>query len=570
MAVSNTALQLEPYRGASPSARLTPLLFLALCLLLLAHLPLLATHASVLWIRPHYQFFPLALLGAAVLGMRGLQGAGPLVAGSSFVTFGLLLLDWLLLALGLLMESSWLGAVAFLIALVAVAHGLGGRTLLGRLFPALGMLALLIPPPLEMDRSLILALQTLTTRWSSRILDYLGIYHVMSGHVVEVAGRRLLVEEACSGVNSLFSTVACTLFLIFYLRLPPLRATLLLAAAGAWVLTLNVCRVVLLTYLVVRWNIDLTVGWQHEALGLALFSAGLGLIWSTNGFLLFLFSQKIPLPAAPAVVPETAATESGRPTWPPQLPAQIRGGWLASAVIAYGLLVLANLTLHGVGLTRERHASGQGPLLETLDANTLPLQLGPFTRKKESGFQIQSRSRSSEFGEFSRVWAYQVGRAEATFSLDYPFPYWHDLTRCYTGQGWSLGAQTVWPLGKAANGFMEVALTKPGYRSGTLLFAQVDRMGTLLEARPGGALLSTYRHGKVLADFWDRLQGKPANPSAEPAGPVFQVQLFIESYQPLTEADSHQAREFFIQSVNLVRRSFTTEEQAAIFCTNAN
>ena len=38
--------------------------------LLLAHLPLLVQHATHMWNRPHYQFFPLVPIGAVVLDRK--------------------------------------------------------------------------------------------------------------------------------------------------------------------------------------------------------------------------------------------------------------------------------------------------------------------------------------------------------------------------------------------------------------------------------------------------------------------------------------------------------------------
>jgi len=554
MATATVEPDLIPQRGETLLSRRD--ILLAGILLLVAHLPFLVAHAHVLWLRPHYQFFPLALLGAVALAFGRLQGTGTLTPGAAAGTLALLGLDWLLLALAVVLDSSWLGSVAFLIVLVAVAYGLGGRELLGRLTPALVLLALLIPPPLELDRSLILALQTLTARWSSRILDLLGIYHVMSGHVVEVAGRRLLVEEACSGVNSLFSILACTLFFIFFYRIPALRASLLVVAAVAWVLTLNVCRVVLQTYLVVRWNIDLTTGWLHEALGLTLFALGLALIWSTNVLLLFLLAPGTnthPTSTLPAAPTQGAEAPIARRQW--------GHAWPIAVGIAYGLLALGYLALNRISPAAEVVATGRDPRFDTLDADTLPAQVGPFVRRKEQGFSIlPPRNPGSEFGELSRVWTYQVGRAEATFSLDYPFPFWHDLTRCYTGQGWELSSQSVRAIEGDGDGdgsdFVEVGLSKPAYRSGTLLYAQFDRQGHLLEARPGGALLSIYRHGRSFRSIWDRLTGKEAAPDISFQGPVFQAQLLIESYQPLTEEEHKEARRFFLRGLEQLRQRF--------------
>src|SRR5262249_15053610 len=152
------------------------------------------------------------------------------------------------------------------------------------------LLWLAVPPPLELDRDLILWLQGWTTRWSSAVLDALGVFHLTAGNVVEVDGQLLLVEGACSGVNSLVSVLACALFLMLLAERPPLRSLLLLAAAVGWVLAANVARVVGVAWLAARAGIDVSAGWRHEAFGLALFAVAVVLIVSTDGLLSFLLA----------------------------------------------------------------------------------------------------------------------------------------------------------------------------------------------------------------------------------------------------------------------------------------
>src|SRR5262249_56836338 len=91
-------------------------------------------------------------------------------------------------------------------------------------------------------------------------------------------------------------------------------------------------------------------------------------------------------------------------------------------------------------------------------------------------------------------------------------------------------------------GFVEVRRTRPGARSGYLLFCQFDGHGAFLEPRRGGAHLAASRHGAALRRLLDRL-GATADVEAEaPEGPVYQFQLFVESYAPLTPAEQAEAR----------------------------
>ncbi len=384
--MSTTELMSPPVEARPPARSAGSWgLVAAAVILLAAHLPLLILHGEQIWLRPHYQFFPLAVLGAAVLALARLRGYGPLNPGSFGYALPLLTAAWLLLVVAELLYSSWLGSVAALAALTAVLYAVGGARLVVRLLPALVLLCLVIPPPFELDRQLILALQSLTARWASTVLDCLGVYHVMAGNVVEIGGRRLLVEEACSGVNSLFSLLACTLFFIFLVRRPPVHAIFLLAATVGWVLVANVARVVTVAYGTTHWGVDLAEGWRHEALGAAVFGVALGLVWSTDRFLLFLLSPTTPgaKRATPASVPNAEGA-----TAPCKVPLAI---W--PVVAAYLLLLIAHFALYGGSVVEAKATTGRVPaVVEKLDADSLPAKSEHWQR---FGFAADTRNLGS-------------------------------------------------------------------------------------------------------------------------------------------------------------------------------
>src|SRR5439155_10858871 len=132
--------------------------------------------------------------------------------------------------------------------------------------------------------------------------------------------------------------------------------------------------------------------------------------------------------------------------------------------------------------------------VQALDTEVLPAQVASWERQ---GFTTETRNPGSAFGEVSRIWNYRRGQSLGVVSLDYPFPSWHDLTRCYTGQGWRIDEETVHPATATAAegqvGYIEVRMTKPGYRSGYLLYCEFDPQGVVLEPRRGGSYLSVHR-----------------------------------------------------------------------------
>src|SRR5262249_12662000 len=127
--------------------------------LALAYLPLLIWHAQVLWGRPHYQFVPLLVPAAAVLAWLRLRRLGPLTPGAPRGSAALVCAAGGLLTLAALLASPWLGTVAALLNLLALAYAWGGATLLRALLPAWLFLCLAVPPPLGLDQRLIVDLQ---------------------------------------------------------------------------------------------------------------------------------------------------------------------------------------------------------------------------------------------------------------------------------------------------------------------------------------------------------------------------------------------------------------------------
>jgi exosortase len=508
----------------------------------LAYLPLLVAHLRQLWLRPHYGFLPFVLLGAAVLAVVRLRG--PLTrAAPPRGTTALAAAAWVLLVAAELLYSPWLGAVAALTALAAAALGAGGVPLLRRLGPCLAMLALLVPPPFELDRSLILALQRLTTAWAGLVLDYLGVPHVLAGNVVEINGRRLLVEEACSGINSLLPTLACSLFFVLLVRRPPVRAALLVAAAVAWALTANMARVVVVASLSASHGLDLTTGRRHEAVGFVLFGVVLALVWSTDKLLEFL--------AAPTGAPMSASDPCV--VAPPPRP------WFAAWPVALAFLAVPALHFWAYGRADAREWPAAADAVAALDADALPACCALWERQ---GFTTETRDPGSSYGETSRAWTYRHGADVATASLDYPFPDWHDLTRCYTSQGWVIDEETVHDAagaGDVPGGYVEVKLSQPAYQCGYLLFCQFDGRGRPLPPRHGGARLALSRHESALRQLGQLVRGSPAAPPDEPGGPVYQFQLLWEGSAPPTPVQQQQARVLFLEGWKSLRRHWPEE-----------
>jgi exosortase len=510
--------------------------------MLLAFVPLLQTHAANLWARPHYQFFPLALVAAAFLGWSyGRAALTALQPGNSGATLTGFTVAWALLAVAEIFFSPTLAAIAFLLLLGVVIYGVGGPALVRALFPAWAFLWITVPPPLGLDRQIVLALQTITSHCSSAVLDTLGVLHLLDGNVVQISGRRLLVEEACAGVSSLVAILASALFLILWLRRPWPRALLLVGSAIGWVLVTNCVRVVTIAYVFDRWGLDLSVGVKHELLGLGCFALAVLLIWSTDR--LFLFA--VPSAARPAPVPPPAPA--------PRLSVLQPAARLASMplAVAFGLLFLLHASVYG--LTTQ----GPGDLLpgiERLGRDTLPEDLAGWTRDR---FAMEKREIASAYGEHSKMWTYKLGQQTATVAIDYPFARFHLLDECYANQGWTIDKhidQQGEPTEHAPPHFVELRLHKAALRNGYVLYCEYTQGGACLDHEAGMIRGALRRYEDAIGSWRQRFGNRADAQRGQAGGPVYQFQVFVDGNRPLSADETLRVRQLFFRAVEDLRK----------------
>jgi len=185
-----------------------------------------------------------------------------------------------------------------------------------------------------------------------------------------------------------------------------------------------------------------------------------------------------------------------------------------------------------------------------LTAASLPVQWKQWHQEK---FESKDRSAGHALGQFSQIWHYTWGTHQAALCVDYPFPGWHELPVCYQGQGWSLQERTVQQEGPDANvseaPFVAAQFTMPVYRFGSLWFCNFGAGGQVIEPSRDTSSFYEARPEVTLGQrLWRRLtsSGRPATSDAgQGSRVVYQLQLFVESFQPLTPAEQAQAREFF-------------------------
>lgn len=535
----------KPWRHAIPiGSRLQviqPSTLIVGFLAVVAHAPLVLAHVHRLSSQPQYQCFPLILAGAGLLAWR-VKPEIRCVAPSSRCLTGLISVAWLTLASAVILSSAWLGMLAALLLVCACGYTRGGSGYVKSYWQAGLMFCLLFPPPLGLDQRLVANMQRLAAYSSSAMLDLLEIPHVRHGNVIETVNRNLLVEQACSGIDSLVTAVSCTLFFILWTNRPRLHSGLLLLGTVGWVLMANIVRITLVAYLDASGGIDVATGWRHQLLGAGIFLVAILLIGSTDQFFCFLLGTHEMQPSTPAPVPQTRPSPlpwPGRRLWP--------------LGVGYGLLVMAQLGDHkpGMGKAIVPHFAR----IPELGSELLPVQAGSFRLKK---YHIEPRETTLQTKAYSQLWEYESDRARLNCSLDYPFVGWHELSICYQETGWSIIEQSVIDDDEGQP-IIQLDLRQAPGRTGLVLFQSFTGDGRPL-TRPGTQGPSwRLRHG------FSHILGLRTedDPETLAGTTTYQAQLFMENSGPMTREDVKAARQLFQRALPLLRSTLAKQVGSA-------
>lgn len=528
----------------------------ATVLVLLSYAPLMTLHFRRLWANEYYRYFPLVLLAFVLLVWQRCRQPHetPLPKKLSQRDWIVLSLGWLLLASGVLLWSPWLSAVSMIVTVGGLLRQ--HTSLVRRAIPPWLLLWLVIPLPFRWDSRLVFSMQSFASQAGSTLLDFLGYEHLLTGHVIEIPNQQFLVEEACSGVRSLFVLFALTAVFAVWRRRPLGHALLLLMAATFWALTINVIRVSSVVIFFQHRSVDISAGLSHQFLGGLLFAVAL-LALACTDVLLALLLEPIPMIDPDGWDDEdqlrkdrlrkdgdqddrVSAGESSNS----QLKQQSIGGNFAviGATVMFVLLGLTQtLAILFGGQETKRVWSGQDLDLSFTE-QSLPEQLQDWHR---DGFQWEERAPQHTLGKWSATWSYRSDDSTASVSFDYPFVGWHHLVGCYEAQGWTVRTQETIVLPAAEDPLeaplVQVELARPGGAQALLLCSQFDAHGRPLPP-PGTAGISSSSWYYALRD---RLHKRMTEVGFDLS--TYQTQLLVTGDAALSENQRQSVIEAFLE-----------------------
>ena len=520
--------------------------------ILVCFLPLLMLHFRQLWLYEHYQYFPLLLIAYPfVIAENRASNPVPRRMSNHRIS-GLLIAGLCTLAVAVIGWSPNMAAVGLVLASGGVLLHFYKTGQLIRFVPLWFVLFFLIKIPLNIDVDLIFWLQGITSQMASRVLDFLGINHYLAGHNIRVANVDFAVEEACSGIQSLFSLLAMTALILAYYRRSLVHSILLMSAAVFWACMINVVRVVTLVTAFERFDIDLTADRPHEILGLVLFACAIGLMFSSDRLLLFFTADDTmegeddqiqhfrsldetsssPSPAAVQNDGSSAAVDqpSEYPSYRMRL--VIVSSFLFLALMQAGILLLTSRGLSSINPDDPRFAA-------LFTDEMLPEKLGRWT---QTGFEKQARSLTNYQGRHTAKWNYESDLGRMVVAVDYPFLGWHELTGCYVAEGCNIDNREV----NTEDYTVRAAITMPSGTRSRLIFSEFTNRGDPLLPLGNDAGSFAYWRSRLQSALLRQFASFSSNPGS------FQIQLLHYSEGPISEETEAELVELQRRSAELI------------------
>jgi exosortase len=189
----------------------------------------------------------------------------------------------------------------YLFGLAAAQAFFSARAVARNWFPFF-YLALAVPPPAWLLAQATGPLKHLVSAASIGALTPFGIPVAREGVTIFVAQYQLLVEDACSGMNSIIGLLAIGLFYIYVARKASLIYSVLLAGFIIPIaIAANIIRIMTLVLITYGFGDAVGQGFLHFAAGIFVFVVALLLVFVTDNILARLFlHRRVRLNAGPA------------------------------------------------------------------------------------------------------------------------------------------------------------------------------------------------------------------------------------------------------------------------------
>lgn len=202
-------------------------------------------------------------------------------------------LGWPLFAFGVVLyafgRAFSVASIEFLSQILVLASGLallGGRGALKAAWFPLLYLLFLVPLPASVIDAITGSLKGWVSVLVVDLLYALGYPIARTGVMISIGPYQLLVADACSGLNSMFSLTAIgALFIYFKHRARRLHNLLMVASILPIAFMANIVRVTILALITYHFGDEAGAGFLHSAAGFVLMAVAVGLLFGLDALL---------------------------------------------------------------------------------------------------------------------------------------------------------------------------------------------------------------------------------------------------------------------------------------------
>ena len=256
-------------------------------------IPTLISLAQQSWSREFGAYGPIVL----VTGLWLLWRQGPEIRhagepGSLWLTVPMLILALASYAFGRAYDFLTLEAGGVYGAGIAILQSrLGAKILLKHWFPLL-YLAFAIPLPGSVLADITAPLKQLVSLAATDWLHVFGVPVARQGVTIFVAQYQLLVEDACSGMNSLVGLIAVSLLYIYLMRGSNIVYSLLLTLFVIPIaIAANIFRIMVLILLTYFFGNEVAQGILHFTAGMLLFATALVCVFGVDRLIAYMLPR---------------------------------------------------------------------------------------------------------------------------------------------------------------------------------------------------------------------------------------------------------------------------------------
>ena len=252
-----------------------------------AYVPTFLTLAQGPWQTEQEGHGPLIIAAAAWLVWQSRDKLRTATVSPSPVLGWLVLLGGLALLVLSRNQDIWFLEVASEIPVLAgCVLLLAGWDVLRILAFPIGFLIFSAPAPGWMVDSATVPLKVLISDLVTNGLYAAGYPIAQNGVIIQIGPYQLLVQDACSGMNSIFALSAIGVFYVYAFRWhEKVRALILLSLIIPITITANFLRVVSLVLIAHYGGVEMIEGVIHDLTGIALFIVAVALMLVSDGLI---------------------------------------------------------------------------------------------------------------------------------------------------------------------------------------------------------------------------------------------------------------------------------------------